>query len=128
MPVYGKLILGEDAYAEEARIEAVTGNSVYGALIDLGDRPPAPAPPPTPQAADLTYADAVARMNALLGESYSVADAEQGLLAHPDIWTDLALAELARAATAGVRKGVAKALLATGDGDAATRAMLDTYL
>ena len=136
MPVYGPLIIGTEQFAEETVNEQVYGNNVYGSLV-VGnpklEKPaaaPAPATPETDDPMALLQAGAIDRMHALLGESYSISEAEAGLLAHPDIWFDLALTELARVATAGARKGLVKSLLASEarEGDEAVRSQLSALI
>jgi hypothetical protein len=58
------------------------------------------------------------RAEAVLGESYSVPNAVTQMRATPDLWTDLAEAELGRGDTAGVRKSLVQALLAQAPTDA----------
>lgn len=144
MPVYGPMVIGDEAFAHEAHIEQVMGNNVYGPLVVgelqprkvAADAPAAPAAPATPELsleqemAQMQQAGAAERMAALLGESYTVSEAEQGLVAHPEIWFDLALAEMARATTAGARKGLVKSLLAAEprEGDEAIRTQLSALL
>ena len=132
MPVYGKKILGEAEFVEQARHEQATA-SVYGKRVAM--RTPGPLavettePVPfipaasaepvaslepvvetvTPDAAQA----ALLRMEGVLGEGYAVGDAVQALATAPEFWTDLALAELARAETMGARKGIHKLLAET---------------
>lgn len=135
MPVYGPLIIGDEQFAEEAHTEQVLGSNVYGPLV-VGDvsaaavvaekimAPPAPELTLEQEILQAQVAGATERMAALLGDAYTVSEAEQGLLAHPDIWADLALAEYGRAATAGARKGLVKSLLAHESGSDELKALL----
>lgn len=133
MPVYGPLIVGTEQFAEETHIEAVMGNNVYGPLI-VGEiktekQSAAPATVVAPESEvddplELMVAGATERMTALLGDAYTVSEAEQGLLAHADIWSDLALAEYGRSKTAGARKGLVKTLLAVENGSDDIKALL----
>ena len=135
MPVYGPLIIGNEQFAEETVTEQLYGNNVYGSLV-LGEITPekiaagkaaAPAAASEPETDDplaLMVAGAAERMVALLGDAYTVSEAEQGLLAHPDIWPDLALAEYGRSKTAGARKGLVKTLLAVESGSDEIKALI----
>lgn len=128
MPVYGHLIIGEAQFAEEVRIEQVMGNNVYGSMV-VGELQAEPAAAPAAEDdGDGAFAAACAaaseRMTALLGDGYTVTEAEQGLLAHPDIWQDLVLAEIARSKTAGARKGLVKSLLGVEGTEPELRAQL----
>jgi hypothetical protein len=127
MPVYGKMVMGEDAYTQAVEVEVASGGSVYGSMIPQGAalvdamlaaatqaETNATMAPPTVDdlVTDEDIAAAVLRMEGILGASYSVSDAENGLRLSPTIWGDLALAEIGRSETAGARKGIIKALLA----------------
>ena len=128
MPVYGSRIIGADAFAAEVVKEQTTGG-VYGNRIPMGAAVPTDPDAPVlfvPAASELPpddltlivvsqrdaeqFAAASLRMEVLMGESYSLSDAEAALATAPEFWTDLAMAELHRAESAGVRKGMVKLL------------------
>ena len=96
--VYGSLILGEEAHAQQVAVTKVTSAGVYGTLITG----PIPAPvDPTPVAVELPSSP--------LGDDYTVQQLVDGLSLDASITPAMLDAELAR--PTGARKMALRAII-----------------